>query len=214
MGSIRKKNATKSLPKDAQVVKTKDKRTAKWTDFKGKVRTAPVIDGRDGTLRIVVTSRIYLAKYRDENGQVVEVSTGCKGRQAAMTVLRDLENRAEKVRSGIISIEEQQLSGNASRSLELQFKDYERHGKSKGVTQKHIDETLRRLREIAQECRFTRIPDLAAAPVEEWLVLQVDSGMGARTRKRIPGSFNRVLELGHTFQAYGIQSISSDSEAK
>ena len=46
--------------------------------------------GKDGADRIRDTSGTYVARYRDGNGIVVEVSTGCRDKTAAESVLADL----------------------------------------------------------------------------------------------------------------------------
>lgn len=89
MGSLFKKTVTRPLPPDAEIVTRKGERLARWRDGKGKMRTAPVTTGQDGAERIRDTSGTYVARYRDGNGLVVEVSTGCRGKNAAQSVLTD-----------------------------------------------------------------------------------------------------------------------------
>ncbi len=82
MGSLFKKTVTRPLPPDAEIVTRKGERLARWRDGKGKMRTAPVTTGQDGAERIRDTSGTYVARYRDGNGLVVEVSTGCRGKNS------------------------------------------------------------------------------------------------------------------------------------
>ena len=70
---------------------------------KGKTKTAPVTTGKDGAERIRDESGTYVARYRDGDGFVVEVSTGCRDKTAAQNVLADLERKAERVRAGLLT---------------------------------------------------------------------------------------------------------------
>ena len=106
MGSAFKKNATKRLPAGAKVIVRKGQRLAEWLDAKEKLRTAPVIVGKHGADRIVITARTYTAKYRDGSGLVREVATGCRDESAARFLLKGLERRAEKVKGGILTADE------------------------------------------------------------------------------------------------------------
>ena len=100
MGSVFKKTVTRPLPPGAEIIVRQGVRLARWRDGKGKMRTAPVTTGQDGTERIRDESSTYFARYRDGNGIVVEVPTGCRDETAARQVLADLERRAERVRAG------------------------------------------------------------------------------------------------------------------
>ncbi len=77
VGSIRRKTYTKPLPDGAELFTRKGETFARWKDGRGKTRTAPATTGADGSSRIVATSRKWLAKYRNGDGSVIEVSTGC-----------------------------------------------------------------------------------------------------------------------------------------
>src|ERR1041384_6637603 len=95
MGTVYKKSVTRNMPADAETftrtVKGEDgaKRSepwARWKDAKGKARTARITD----TGRVSIEANTYTAKYRDGQGIVREVSTGCRDRDAALSVLSDL----------------------------------------------------------------------------------------------------------------------------
>ena len=103
MGSLRKKNSTRPLPVNAEIVSRNGKRIAQWVDGRGKKKTAEVRVGRDGADRIVVKSRTYTAKYRDADGIVREVATGCRDKQAAQNVLAELERRAELIKANVMT---------------------------------------------------------------------------------------------------------------
>ena len=107
MATVYRKTFTKPLPANAEQFSRKGEHLARWKDGKGRSRTANVTTGKDGSERITVEATTYTAKYRDGSGHVVETATGCKSKDAALSVLKDLTSRAEKVRSGVLTSAEE-----------------------------------------------------------------------------------------------------------
>ena len=70
MASVYRKTVTRKLPAGAELFTRKGERFARWKDGKGKRQTAPVFEGRDGSLRVRMESGTYIAKYRDGQGIV------------------------------------------------------------------------------------------------------------------------------------------------
>src|SRR4051794_33605277 len=105
MGSVFKETVTRPLPPGAEIVIRKGVRLARWRDARGKVKTAPLTIGKDGADRIRDESSTYFARYRyrDGNGIVVEIATGCRDETAARQVIADLERKAERVRAGLLT---------------------------------------------------------------------------------------------------------------
>ena len=68
------------IPADSKIVVRKGKRLAQWTNRSGKVKTAELNEAGD---RIRCETGTYIAKFRDGDGVVCEVSTGCRDKQAA-----------------------------------------------------------------------------------------------------------------------------------
>ncbi len=104
MASVYRKTVTRNLPADAELITRKGEQLACWRDRSGKRQTAPVVEGRNGSLRIRTEAGTFTAKYRDGSGIVQESATGCRDKTAAQAVLRDLVARAERVRSGLVSV--------------------------------------------------------------------------------------------------------------
>lgn len=103
MGTVFKKTVSRPLPKGAELFTKQGQQFARWKPSKGRARTAKVTTGKDGSTRIREETRTYTAKFRDGEGIVCEVSTGCRDEDAARSVLSKLERRAELVRSEVIS---------------------------------------------------------------------------------------------------------------
>src|SRR6516225_10218391 len=166
MGTVFKKTFTKPLPPGADTFVRKGERFARWKDRKGKTRTAPLTVGKDGTDRLVIESPYYVAQYRDAAGVVQVEATGCKDETAARRVLADLERKAELVRSGVMSAAESSIGERQAAPLEDHFGAFDLHLRAKDATRIHREDTGRYLRRLADDCGFSQLADLDAAPVE------------------------------------------------
>ena len=196
MGSVYKKFVTKPLPSGAELfvrkVRGRDRQLARWTDGRGRVHTVPVRTpekGKNaGVPRLLIETSTYYAKYRDADGHVQYVSTGCRDEQAARNVLAELEKRVDKVRSGIRSRSEDAVIDHQPRPLADHFDSYLTNLEAEGTSPMHRDNVERCLTRIASDCGFTRLADLSRDALERWLVLQAKPteagkpGMSARTR--------------------------------
>jgi len=77
---------------------------------RGKTRTAPLTTEKEGADRIRDESGTYVARYRDGDGIVVEVSTGCRERTAAQRPVANVERQTETVRAGLLMPAEARIS--------------------------------------------------------------------------------------------------------
>jgi integrase len=187
MGSVFKKTYTKPLRAGAEVLVVKGERVAKWKTAKGKSRSAPVIVGRDGNDRITGVAATYTAKYRDGQGRLREVATGCKDATAARRKLADLEKRADQVRSGMRTAAEDAVIDHQATPLMVHVEDYLRSQTTKGRSGVSIKNARARLKRIVADqhkdgtggCGFTTLVDLNATVLEAWLETQRAAGMSA-----------------------------------
>src|SRR5262249_10991559 len=136
-------------------------RLARWHDGKGKTRTAPVTTGQNGADRIRDESATYVARYRDGNGLVVEVSTGCRDKTAAQAVLADLARQAEKVRSGLLTPAEARSAEHIGKPLRDHVDAYTESMKARGVTPTHRKTANTYLNRLAEDCGFARLTDMS-----------------------------------------------------
>lgn len=182
MGSLRRKTATKPLPDGAELYRRKDDQLARWLDKAGKKRTARLTTGRDGSQRIVVECGTWLAKYRDGAGIIREVSTGCRDKAAARSVLTDLERKAELVRSNVITAAESAVADHATVPVVKHFEAYQSHRVTQELSPARIKGSHSQLLRIATDCGFSKLSDLNSDALTGWLGEQLATGMGARTR--------------------------------
>ena len=186
MGTVFKKQTTRPLPIGADIFTKGGQRFARWKAGK-RTRTAKLTTGRDGADRIVTESPTFLAKYRDGSGYVCEVSTGCRDEAAARSVLGELERRAEKVRSGIISTAEDMMTVHQHTLLTEHLAEFIATMQAAGRSEIHVSGTERLIQRVLDELNLRRLSDIQAEAVERWLAQHAKAQpdkttMGARTR--------------------------------
>jgi integrase len=194
MGTVYRKTITRPLPADAIQFTKQGVRFVRWKPQKGRTRTARLVDVPGGSPRIRTESATFTAKYRDGNGFVREVATGCRDEDAARSVLRDLERRAELVRAGVITNSEDSISDQQSVELGEHFTSYIAHLQAKGAGKTHRETTRRNLQRLANECGWKTLRNLTRQGIESWLVRQTDAGMSARSRN---ASLSSVVAFGN-----------------
>lgn len=169
MATIFKKLTTRAMPTGATVGTRDGKQIAKWTDRKGKKRSAELtVDGK----RIKTVAATWTAKYRDGEGVVREVATGCKVKQAAWSVLTELTERAELVKAKILSPEQGRIADHQSTPLTTHIEAFLEYQRQKGTHADRVTGYETRLLESAEQCRFQSLMDLSVDRLERWLVEQ------------------------------------------
>jgi len=176
MGTVFKPFVTRPLPDGAKVVTRAGKPVAVWTDASGKRRQAPATGKRAKRPGIVERAGTYSAQYRDGDGVVRRVPTGCKSLDAARAVLADLERRAEHVKAGIVTQAEANVAEHADTAVVEHVEAYVAalaHKRGKGarrtVSPEHVANVDRTLRLIVVECGFKRLRDLNRDAVDRWV---------------------------------------------
>lgn len=182
MGTVFRKAWTAPLPPRAEIVEQRGKRVARWRTRHGKLRTAEVFEGKNGSLRIRGTTKSYIAKFRDAAGLWVEEATGCTDETAARAVLTRLQRRAELVRAGVLTPEEDAASKHGGELIETTLDAWRDHLRLKGSTEHWYTQARRRVARVAGDRGVKRLRDFTAANVERWLAEQADAGMSAGTR--------------------------------
>ena len=181
MASVFKKTFTKPAPAGAETFTRKGVLHARFQQ-RGKTRTERASWAADGSLRLLLECATYTVRYRDGAGVVREVATGCKSKDAAMAVLNDLVARAEKVKAGVLTATEVNVSDWQSALMERHITDYKAHLAARGVTERHRKERGAQLTLIFNECGFARLRDLDRTAFEKWLNAKEAKKMSARRR--------------------------------
>lgn len=182
MGTVFRKKVTRQVPNNAEIVTRKGKHCARWKGRNGRFKTAPLTLTKDREQRILDTAATYTARYRDGQGIVREVSTGCRDADAARAVLARLEQRAEKVRSGILTVAEDAAIDHQATPLTEHFEEYHEHRRALGLNAVRIRNTEARLERLAEECGFSSLKCLRGESLESWLAARKREGMSPGTR--------------------------------
>jgi len=184
MATVYRKTVTRKLPAGAELFTRKGQRLARWKDRSGKRLTAPVIEGRDGSLRVRTEAGTFTAKYRDGSGVVREVATGCKSKDAAQSVLNELTAQAERIRSGIVTSAESQAADHTTGRLVDYFALYLDHLRSGDASPEYVANMKYLADRVFVDCGWRLLRDLSADRFGQWLANQKSGGMGARARNQ------------------------------
>ena len=169
MATVYKKKVTRPFPANADIITRDGKQYAQWKDRKGKSQRAEVTIGQDGSPRIRTEAGTYTAKYRDGEGIVREVSTGCRDKQAAMGVLKELTDRAELVKAKILSPDQDRIADHQTTPVAGHISAYIAYQRDRGRNADHIKNYETRLNRSADECGFRWLSELNADKLEIWL---------------------------------------------
>jgi len=187
MATIFRVSYSQPLPKGAEIVKRQGRQMALWRDRRGRKHYDEVTTGRQGQTKIIRFSPTWLARFRDADGEIVTVSTKCADETAARQILADLVRRAEHVKAGILSPQQDRMSDHAGRTVAEHVADYLAHLQAKTVRGKrvsavHRGNVERQLKRILADCGFNRLANIHRDAMERWMNRQDAAGMGARTR--------------------------------
>lgn len=184
MGHVYRETYTKPLPANAELFRKKGEQFARVKPKKGRAQTFPITTGKDGSLRIVRTAGTYTARYRDGQDILQKVTTGCRDEDAARSVLKELERRAELVRAGVLSATENAIADKQATLINEHVEAYLTHLSGHSSSADHQRLVRGCLGRLVRECGFRRLSDLDAERLEKWLREAERAGLGARTRNR------------------------------
>ena len=84
--------------------------------------------------------------------------------------------------AGLVTTEQDAVADHQQTPLAEHLGAYLEHQEAKGVTAGRIKTTRQRFEQVAADCRFGRLSDLAGAALERWLVARQADGMSAGSR--------------------------------
>lgn len=168
MGTVFKKPSTRPLPAGAEVAAKGGARVARRR-VRGKLRTAPVITGGNGADRIRTESATYFAHYRDADGAIKVVPTGCRDRQAAEQLPKRWEREVEQIEAGTLDRKALTAARQAAAPLEEQLAAYEKSLVAAGASNVYRGNVLRAVRKAAADRAFATTADLGREAAEHWL---------------------------------------------
>ncbi|XZE53614.1 tyrosine-type recombinase/integrase [Planctomycetaceae bacterium SH139] len=192
MASVKRKMVTRPLPESATLQTRTRKATAKelrrnpsqtrvteqiatWSDRWGKKRSAVVVTSAvDGALRIRVQSATYTAVFRDADGIVQEVSTGCRDVESARSKLAELTRTVERIKSGALSRNDAEVGKFKDIPLSQHITDYIDELRARKVNADRIKTSETYLTGDATACGFKYLRDLSADSLRRYLRSQAE----------------------------------------
>ena len=105
--------------------------------------------------KTVRRTRKWYGQYRDADGVLQRVPL-CADKTAAKAMLLDLVRNTERRVAGLIDPAADQLT----RPLGEHIEEYRHHLVAQARSEKHIDETIRLINNVVDECRYRLLADL------------------------------------------------------
>ena len=112
-------------------------------------------------------SRKWYGEFRDAEGIARRVPLATD-KAAARAMLNEIVRKAERKQAGLHDPFEE----HEKRPLSDHLRDYRVHLQSKGDTEKHIDQTIRRIKLLLDGCGFRRLSDIEVTRIAAWLAEQ------------------------------------------
>lgn len=145
----------------------------RYVDAKGR----QVPKNTPGARKVKRRTAKWYGQYKDADGHLQRgpLSTD---KTTALQMLADLERDVEHKKVGLVD----RFAEHRKASIETHLADYETHLRNKGVSAKHMYETIRRLRAVLEFVGVQALPDVCPEGVEKFLADLADRGTSARTR--------------------------------
>ena len=177
MGTVYKAKTKRAIPSGARIEEKRGRRYAVWMGRHGKeCRHRLTADGN----RIVYESDFYTVEFGTGKSRRREV-TGFRDRDSAKAYLHELENRAEKRRTGMIDSRLEAYEAHARRPLAEHVADFLAVKKAEHNTSKHIASLQRHLDWMITAIRAETIADIGATQVTLAIGRMKDAGTSLRT---------------------------------
>jgi len=193
MGTVLLPLVVKPLPRGAEIVEKNGERIARWRDSRGAIRTAPVRRTPRGDC-IAMHSGKYVARYRDAHGEKRTVATHCRDRVTAQAVLADLERRAELVRAGVMSAEQDQVSDHRRAPIQRHVDSFIDSLRARGDGDRHVRNIRRLVTTVITECNIRTLRDVKRETIEKWLLTGANVRRSARTRNMYVGAIKSMMK--------------------
>jgi integrase len=178
MASVYKQKKYRPIPENAEIIRRRGHKIARWDDRRGTRREAPLSE--DGS-QVIIESGPYWGKYRDHNSVVKRRSTGCRDKQSAEKKLQDWLTEADRVDSGLVTTEELNARQRAKRPIDEHLEAYIaflRHKTTRGrrTNPVHVANVKSQIKQIITDRRFAQIVNISRSAVEKWMHQEENRG--------------------------------------
>jgi len=134
-----------------------------------------VNDPKSGQKTKILSAK-WWGQYIDASGRLRRKPLATD-KTAAMAMLNALVKTVEREKAGLITPVDRQ----SQRPLQDHLKDFKKYKTNRGISKRQIDEALRQLTRIVAECKWTRLNDISASQLLEFLGKLKQDGRGVQT---------------------------------
>jgi integrase len=177
MASVFKRKRNHPIPGGAQIVASRGKRYAKWTDGRGRSRRAPLNDAGD---RIIIESQKWIIVYSTASGERRTV-TGASDYEVSKRMAVKLESDEVQYRYGARDRRQDRLREAASKPMKQHRDEFEQKMGAEGCSQVHIDGTIGNIQRIAKAQGIERIDQITADRINQFADAMRQAGKAPRT---------------------------------
>lgn len=132
--------------------------------------------GTPGATKVQEESRKYHGRYRDAHGKLAEPALSTD-KTVARRMLADLERQVEKAKVGYVD----EFADPRSAPIGEHIAAYRANLERKGVSERHLYETTRRLQAVLDGIGATTLDNIRFDAVESFLIRLEEKGASART---------------------------------
>ena len=180
MGTLFRRTVRRAIPKSATLIEKGGQTVARWRS-RGRLHTAPVTES-DGTRTVTIETGTYYARFRDNTGEWVERSTGCRDETNARQKLAAWEKEAEQVRAGVLDAGELDTARTAAQPIGPHREAYLQSLVVAEVSDVYRANADRAIRRLCDELKLESLRDLRRDKIEPWFADAIEKKMGAATR--------------------------------
>lgn len=137
--------------------------------------------------KIKTKSKKWWGQYKDADNKLKRVPLAVD-KMSAQTMLNNLVKQVEREKAGLVDPTDSQHR----QLLKEHIREFENNLNHRGVTAKHIKETISKLKKIATSCKWAVIADITSAGVLRYLGRLRHDGLSAQT-------YNHYLKAIKTF---------------
>ena len=160
MANIFRIQSTKPLPKVAEIFRKGGQDFVRFRR-RGRMITRPLTKGGE---RYRDESTKWYIQYKDADGAWRRVP-GYTDKDATLQLAAELERKAERRQSGLSD----PFDEHRARKLADHLADFRRHLQSKADSEKHVEQTCKRISKLLTGCGFERWPDVSPSLLTGWL---------------------------------------------
>jgi integrase len=141
-------------------------------------------------------SRKWYGEYVDENGKTTRVPLAAD-KASARTMLNDIVRRVERKQAGLFDKYEE----HEKKPLNRHIDDYDAFLRGKECTDKHVAQTIRRIRALVTGCEFSCLSEIDVIRVSSWLAekRQTEKRFSAQTRNFYRDCFSSFCQWLSTY---------------